>query len=291
MNSAIKRQHLAAWDLLAAGHYARGLRLWEATRFSRGTNPTPKPKLSFPEWQGQDVGSLLVLAEQGLGDQIQFVRFLPALTARGITTTLFAAPSLMPLFTGLATRLLPTIGVSQLDRHDAWTMIGSLPYRLGVTLETLDGRPYLHAPSDVKREASGAHFGVIWRGNPTHAHDAHRSMSDQAVAPLLAMPGAISLHPEDTGARDFGDTAAIIAGLDAVVSVDTSVAHLAGAMGKKTLIMLPAAMPDWRWLRGRKDSPWYASVKLYRQPRPGDWGAVTDAVVADLMRNASDRSA
>ena len=101
------------------------------------------------------------------------------------------------------------------------------------------------------------------------------------------MPGAVSLHPEDTGAKDFADTAAVMAGLDLVVSVDTSIAHLAGALGKKTWILLPHLGTDWRWMRGRDDTPWYPSARLFRQPGLGAWEPVVEGVLAAARQEIS----
>ena len=120
------------------------------------------------------------------------------------------------------------------------------------------------------------------RGNPTHKNDAKRSLDPSGAAELLSLPGAVSLAPEHTGARDFQDTADLIAGLDLVISVDTAVAHLAGSLGVPTWILLPSTGVDWRWLRGRKDSPWYPSARLFRQPPTGDWPSVLREVQAEL---------
>lgn len=272
-----------AWRLLASGQYVEGFGLWEKVRFSRGSSPTAKPKLSFPEWTGEPVSSLLVLPEQGLGDQIQFVRFVPELVGRGIAVTLYAHPALVPLLGGLGATVRPVAGKAGVARHDAWIMLGSLPHRLGLTLEAISGEPYL-APPPGRLEAwpTKLRYGVVWRGNPAHANDRHRSMSAADAERLLSLPGAVSLHPEDTKARDMADTAAIIEKLEAVITVDTSVAHLAGAMGKRTLLMLPARLPDWRWLQDRTDSPWYSSIEILRQPPPGDWGGVIENAIGSL---------
>jgi ADP-heptose:LPS heptosyltransferase len=127
--------------------------------------------------------------------------------------------------------------------------------------------------------------GLVTRGSPTHRNDAHRSLPDALAAELRAAPGAVSLHPEDSGARDLQETAEIIAGLDLVVTVDTAVAHLAGSLGKPTWVLLPAHGCDWRWLRDRLDSPWYPSVRLYRQAAPGGWSEVVAAVRRDLANS------
>lgn len=269
----------AALALLRRGDYARGWPALEAVRFGAGYFRSRKPSLSFPEWGGERIASLAVLGEQGLGDQIQFARFIPDLVRRGVAVTLYAYPAVAPLFAGLGAKVVAADGNMRIERAEAWAMIASLPLRLGVRLETLSGAPYLSAPAGLAPKKKGR-FGVVWRGGPNNLNDAHRSMPREAAAPLLALDGAISLAPEDTGVSDMAQTAAIIAGLDAVVSVDTSVAHLAGAMGKRTLLMLPASGVDWRWLEERADSPWYDSVELFRQSRPGDWSDVVARVRA-----------
>jgi ADP-heptose:LPS heptosyltransferase len=122
------------------------------------------------------------------------------------------------------------------------------------------------------------------RGNPGHANDAHRSLPDDFGRELLALPGAVDLDPSSTGARDFQDTAEIVAGLDLVISVDTSVAHLAGAMGKPVWILLPAVSVDWRWMSARADTPWYPSARLFRATEAGGWRAVMDEVGAAMAK-------
>jgi hypothetical protein len=271
------------WDLLADGNYALGLPLMEANRYGRGRSPITKPTLSFPEWDGSRVGSLLVVPDQGLGDQIQYARFIPELLKRADAVTLLAAPAVAPLFAHLGCTVMLADGTVPLPRYDAWIMAGSLSLRLGVRLETLSGAPYLRAPENgLAKWPPNLRYGVVWRGSPVHSNDHNRSMSAADAAPLLALPGAFCLHPEDTKARSMADTAAIIDRLEAVITVDTSVAHLAGAMGKRALVMLPATHTDWRWLKDRSDSPWYDSVRLYRQQTPGDWTSVVRRVLADL---------
>lgn len=126
---------------------------------------------------------------------------------------------------------------------------------------------------------------MAWRGNPLP--DPDRSLTRPFAERLRNLPGAVSLHPEDTGAPDFQDTAEIISGLDRVVSIDTSVAHLAGALGKPTLVLLPRHSFDWRW---RPKSPWYPSVATARQHAPGDWESVFDEVMAFIGPGAEARA-
>ena len=263
--------------LLGAGDLGEGFRRYDL-RFQRRVGRVQKPALSFPEWRGEPLAgrSILVWLEQGYGDQIMFARFVPVLAALGASVSILTPPPLTRLLAALPARIIEAAGAVSIPRHDYWIMPASIPGRLGVTAETLPRAPYLPGA------ASGAGLGVAWRGDPRHPNDAHRSLPPALGAALLALPGAVSLLPEDTGAADFEATAALIRGLARVVTVDTSIAHLAGAMGKPTWVLLPALNCDWRWQGGRADSPWYPSARLFRQPAPGAWEPVLDAVRAAL---------
>jgi len=269
-------KHSLGMLLLSLGRCAEGWPLYEARREVAALRIN-RPNPPYPEWRGEDLAGrrLLVVTEQGLGDQIQFARFLPQLVERGAQVTFACAPSLAPLFEGLGAALAPVADSFALPEADYWTLLMSLPLRLGLTMGEISGAAYL-AASPV----GDGGVGVVARGAASHSNDRFRSLDPSSAAALLAL--GRDLRPEATGAADFLDTARIVAGLDLVISVDTSIAHLAGAMGKPVWILLPAAETDWRWLRGRSDSPWYGSARLYRQVTPGDWRPVMRQVTADL---------
>jgi len=267
--------------LLAEGRYAEGLTLYEARSEIAGA-PSPRPALPFAEWRGGPVAGkrLLVWPEQGFGDKIGWSRFIRALQAAGAHVSVLAEPGLVRLFQqNFTAPIISASGAVELPDVDGWVFYGSLPLRLGVRLETLSGRPYLSAPP---RRIPGVSIGVVTRGDPRHRNDANRSLPDWAADALLGLPGAARLHPGDLGVRDFWDTAQVIAGLDLVITVDTAVAHLAGALGRPVWVLIPAQGTDWRWMRDRTDSPWYASARLFRQPAPGDWESVLTQVRAAL---------
>lgn len=299
--------HLAIASLLR-GDFETGWRESEwRTRSSafRGK----QMQLDVPAWQGEDLQgrAIFLYGEQGFGDNIQFVRYVPLVAARAAQVYLLVPAELEPLSTQLAPNCVLLPQGAKLPPVDCHSSLLSLPTLLGTTVDTVPAQvPYLHAdPQRVRtwRERLGSgHFnvGMAWSGSPTHTNDHNRSMTlevfRQAAAPgcrfttvqpqlrdadratLRAWPDALDLGAQ---VQDFGDSAALVEALDLVISVDTAVAHLAGALGKPVWILLPHS-PDWRWMLDREDSPWYPTARLYRQPRPQAWDAVLARVRTDL---------
>ena len=297
-----------ATALLLSGDFARGFAEYEwrkrHSRFGRDF-----PGLPGRAWTGDDPAGriILVRAEQGLGDTIQLARYLPLIAERGGKPILACAPVLVPW---LATLDGATVVSNDraLPRYDAWIDMMSLPLVCGTRLDTIPAAAgYLRADPDRMaqwraRLPCGRKIGVAWAGNPAHGNDRRRSLPPQAAARLAALcgEGAVNLQAGpragDTALpdlspllTDFAETAALIATLDLVVTVDTAVAHVAGALGVPCWLMLPFT-PDWRWMLWRNDTPWYASLRLFRQPKPGDWESVIEQVRTALRRDgAPDR--
>jgi tetratricopeptide (TPR) repeat protein len=257
--------------LLCLGCDAEG---WAAYQYRAERRQSLAQGLGFPEWRGESLAGkrLFIWTEQGLGDHIFAARF--ALNLEAAKTTMVAPAQLAGLFSQLPLRVIPrTFPTSVEPDYDFWTLPLSLPQWVKPA-----PTPYLSA----NPRAASSRIGVMSRGNALP--DPNRSLPDDIAQHLLALTGAVSLHPEDTGAVSFLDTAEIIAGLDLVISIDTSVAHLAGAMGKPVWIMLHHESHDWRW---RGVPPWYPTAEFYRQPFPGDWLPVIEAIG---QRVASERT-
>ena len=287
--------------LLLKGEYREGWAAYE----DRWADPDAQPRgFLQPRWDGAPLASRTILChgEQGLGDAIQFVRFVPAVVAAGGRVVLQVPRQLVGLMAGIP-------GVSQVLAKDEPTgpfdvhiPLMSLPLLLGTTVDTIPAEiPYLSVPDDLsltwrrRLPSSGFRVGIAWAGNPTHPDDRLRSIPLASFSALAALPGVhlISLQkghgleqldnlPEgmvvdrlgaEYDAGTFLDTAAVVANLDLVVAADTSVAHLAGALGRPVWIGLPP-VPDWRWLLERDDSPWYPTATLFRRRMDGDWNEV-----------------
>ena len=294
-----------AMALLAEGAFEEGWReyewRWKTPRWAAAAR-----SFSQPQWRGEsgEGRTILIHAEQGFGDTIQFCRYAPLVAARGLRVILEAPEPLVRLLRGLD-------GVADVVRQgdllpafDLHIPTLSLPLAFDTRLGTIPaGEPYLAAdPEEAARwsarlgDAPGLKVGVAWTGNAnTTAHE-RRSLPGDQLATLVAAPGVRFVSLQKDGAEpdlpildlmgeigDFADTAALIANLDLVICVDTAVAHLAGAMGKPVWL-LDRFDPDWRWLLGRRDSPWYPTMTIYRQPERGDWGAVVAEVIEHLSR-------
>jgi tetratricopeptide (TPR) repeat protein len=278
------------------------------------------PDFSQPEWGGETfVGrTLLVFSDYGMGDAVQLVRYMSDVVARGGTVLLQVQPSLVSLFKDLPGVTVIARGEA-LPPFDLQVPMMDLPRLFGTMLETIPAAvPYLQAePATVLRWQRALRLetklkvGVVWAGNALHKGDKQRSVAADAVLPRLVVPDVqlYSLQKEMRSADgavlaslgtdiadlapalgSFADTAAAVDTLDLVISVDTSVAHLAGALGRPVWVLLPYAL-DWRWMRDREDSPWYPTMRLFRQAKPGAWDGVMARVAAELARVAAGETA
>jgi hypothetical protein len=260
---------------------------------------------SQPLWLGEPLnGSRILLhAEQGLGDAIQFARYAPMVAERGATVLLEVHRHLVRLMTTLPGVATVVARGQSLPAFDWQCPLMSLPLAFGTTVETIPTRvPYLAAqrdgPGPQRTTAAGTQsVGLVWAGSPAHRRDQRRSIGLDLFTPLTQIdglrwyslqkgPAAAALSTPPPGLdlidlardiHDFADTAAIVANLDLVVTVDTSVAHLAGAMGKPVWILVPKPS-DWRWMLDRDDSPWYPTARLFRQRTPGEWAPVVEQI-------------
>lgn len=310
-----------ALSLLRLGDFASGLRLYE----SRWQAPGFQGKRYYrdlPDWDGTPFRGrrLVVHAEQGLGDTIQYARFLSLVRSLGGEVTLQVQSSLVKLFGTLKGPSRVVGEGAEIPGQDMVLPMMSLPYRLGLTLGSIPAQaPYLAAePARVTHwrnrlsPATGDRLiGVVWRGNPKAPVDRGRSMpGPMLLQPLAALPGVrlVALNPLeiaetleidgrtrvaacpaieypgpgfDEGPDGFLDTAAAMMLCDMVVTTDTSIVHLAGALARPTILMLKANA-DWRWMTDRADTPWYPTVRLVRQKRAGDWKAVVSEVANQL---------
>lgn len=304
---------------LAQGRFAEGWVNYEARYDPRlPDNGIPLPEVSAPQWHGEDLDGkkLLVWSEQGYGDQIQCSRYFPLFKQRwDVDITLVCRGPLVTLFETLAgvdkTRTQsPELLLA--DDFDYWVMPFSIPLYWDTNRDAPEAIPanipYLSAtPQSISRWQArlgeGYKVGLVWRGNPHHHNNKWRSLNDPVqLMTLLEMEGIrfVSLQQRADSVvidklskhtnfihlgdelEDFADTAAVISQLDLVIAVDTAVAHLTGAMGKPCWVMLPYYRSDWRWLRERTDSPWYPTIRLFRQGEDEDWQPVIAAIKKEL---------
>ncbi|HZZ09484.1 MAG TPA: tetratricopeptide repeat-containing glycosyltransferase family protein, partial [Paraburkholderia sp.] len=303
--------------LLGMGRFDEGWRRYES-RYRRPdfVHASTHSRLACPQWQGESLAgkSLLVWQEDGLGDMIQFGRYLPLLKAHGATRIVVACGAvlhrLMQGVDGVDAVLDHDTALAGASDFDGWTSLLSTPLHLRTTLAAIpppvrlatDPALLAHWRAELAPMPAGRRIGLVWKGNPKHHNDSNRSLpSLDVLAPLWSVPGVcfVSLQKGqgedearcppvtqpllDLGSRvtDLADTAAIIAQLDLVIAVDTSTAHLAASLRKPCWLMLPEKDVDWRWLHDREDSPWYPqTVRLFRRA-PGEPWAASVARVRD----------
>jgi protein O-GlcNAc transferase len=307
-NSAVAHLLLGEFEQGWRAHEAR----WNAAGFAAAAG---EAITGAPRWTGGESlanATILLFSEQGLGDVLQFLRYVPLVAARAREVLLRVPPEVAALARGLAPNCRVVDSAQSPPAFDFQCPLLSLPHAFGTTLADVPSTvPYLRADTarsalwrDRLSKQRGQKVGIMWSGNPRHTNDHNRSIALEqfraiADAPatfinlqprlrdferdaLAAWPGLIDAGPE---LHDFGDTAALVMALDLVITVDTSVAHLAGALGRTVWILLPF-LPDWRWMIERTDSPWYPTARLYRQPVAGSWDAVLQSVRADLCNSA-----
>ena len=302
--------------LLMEGDYEAG---WPAYEVRRKPGILgPERSLPVPEWRGETLQghTLLLHAEQGLGDTLQFVRFVHQLLEPGVSIVIESQKPLAGLLQSLGPVRVVTQG-APLPAFDFHLPLMSLPNVLRTRLDNIPSSvPYLAAdPAKIARwkarigSTTDLNVGVVWSGNPDHKSDRRRSIAAATVLPALVMPSvrlfSLQKDPraEDTATlqamaanftdlapllNDFSDTAAALEALDLVIAVDTSTAHLAGALGRPVWMMLPFAL-DWRWLRDREDSPWYPTMRLFRQSTPRVWSDVIGRIRSELSKLAHER--
>jgi hypothetical protein len=303
---------------LLRGEYAEG---WEEYEW-RFRMPGVPPLMPAPlqqgrsQWGGGSLGNgrLLLIGDQGFGDVIQFSRYIPWVLAKGHPTMLATSNEMAPLMRRMFPELPIATNWAECTNFAAYCPLSGLPRLHGTRTDTIP--PALPIPIDPSRAAlwrtkldiaipAGLRrVGLVWAGRPTHRNDRNRTMALATLAaPLAEVPGIafVSLQKGDPAAEvaaysgramlvdaakditDYEDTVAAIAALDLVVTVDTSVAHIAGAMGRPAWVLLPYTS-DWRWLRERTDSPWYPSLRLFRQQAPARWAECLAAVAGELAR-------
>jgi hypothetical protein len=274
------------------------------------------PPFGQPAWDGSPLGgrTILLHAEQGLGDTLQFIRYAPLVQQRGGTVLVQSPAPLARLLArcpGVDRLVAP--GPAPTEAFDVHAPLLGLPGLLGTSLATVPARvPYLFADAELTahwRQQLGAiggfTIGIAWQGNPRHPRDRDRSIPLLQFAPLAgiegvrllslqkgpgrdqlaALAGRFPVTDLSHGLDDFLDTAAVLMNLDLVITADTALAHLAGALGVPVWVALPFA-PDWRWLLGRENNPWYPTMRLFRQAQRGNWESVFDRIVSEVSQVA-----
>lgn len=296
--------HLALIELLR-GKYKQGFARYRA----RFVDVGDLKRLDVPQplWRGENLAgkTLLVCDEQGFGDTLMFCRYLPMLKAQGATLIFSVHPVLEPLFRGWPGADRIVVHGEKFSGFDYHTTTFDLPHRFGTTLETIPAHvpylPVLEADEATKLPSDGkTRVGVVWGGSPLHKNDERRSIPLEMFADIFKTPNAqfFSLNRDmkagDTELlprlpvtdlapriKNFADAARFMDQLDLIITCDTASTHLAGGLGRKVWVLLPFA-PDWRWLINRDDTPWYPAMRLFRQPKAGDWASVVERVKETL---------
>jgi len=297
--------------LLLLGRFKEGWREYNY-RFKK-EKPSDNRVFLKPEWKGELLKGkkILILSEQGFGDNIQFIRYIPQVKEKRAYIILECKKELIKLFKSLEiddivekSKIIPNV------EHDFYIHLMSLPGIFNTDLTSIPNNPYLKADKELaekfraKLNSEKFKIGIVWTGNPQQENDKTRSTTFEKFK-TLKIPGVelFSLQIWNASKQldsqytvdlsneinDFADTAAIIENLDLIISVDTSVAHLTGAMGKPVWTLL-SFIPDWRYMLERKDCPWYPSMKLFRQKSPGDWSSVFEEVKKELETLVKNRS-
>ena len=296
--------------LLLQGDFGRGWPLYEA-RWEMKRHPRRRT-FAEPMWDGSplDGRRILLHAEQGLGDTIQFVRYARVLADRGAEVIVLCQPGLRRLLEGQCGIGRAMCDAEPLPEFDVHCPLASVARILGTTLDSIPNHAsYLYADAAqaaawgerLASRPAERRVGLAWAGSARHPNDYNRSMSLADFAPLAggertrfyslqmgaagaqarASPAGLTLVDWTAELRDMADTAALVSNLDLVITVDTAIAHLAGAMGKRVWVLIPFS-PDWRWLLNRSDSPWYPTMRLFRQSRRGDWSSPVGQLAREL---------
>ena len=299
--------------LLSRGDMAAGWKEFEWRWQTQGMR-ADRRTFAQPQWRGEAASgrTLLIHPEMGFGDTLQFCRYAALAAARGLRVVMEVQAQLVRLLRSLAGVDAVVAYGTALPPFDLHCPMMSMPLALGTTVDTIPGAAsYLQADAaqaaawHARLAAMGSQaprIGLVWAGNPRPhspadaAGDRRRSIAPERLAPLFDLPGLQFFSLQKVGPAapahfplidfmaemaDFADTAALIANLDLVISVDTAVAHLAAALGKPVWLLNRFDV-CWRWMQGRRETPWYPTLRLYRQPAPGDWGSVIAEVVNDL---------
>jgi len=298
--------------LILRGEYGEGWQLYE-WRWKQKHNINSRRAYKQPLWLGHESlinKTLLITIEQGFGDYIQFIRYALLVEQLGAKVILEVPLVLMKLASTLKGHFIFVESGKSLLDFDYYCPIVSLPLAFKTTVETIPATlPYLYVDKAKKQQLNKrlgkqvmTRIGLVWTGGPDHKKDCDRSLLLKQFSSLLTLPFEFHslqkdirevdaqtiidfphMYQHQDELQDFSDTAALVDAMDIIISVDTSVAHLAGAMGKKLLLLLPY-LPDFRWMLDREDSPWYPSAKLYRQEKINDWDTALEKLKADLLK-------